>query len=69
MEDVTDFSWSSTKTAHAVFLCEMERGCLNWNDTAAHINRIRRARAQKHSNKNGQNWGNKSDYNKKHWFC
>ena len=26
MEDATDFSWSSAKSAHAVLLCEMERG-------------------------------------------
>ena len=25
--------------------------------------------AENHSNKNGQKWSHKSDYNKKHWFC
>ena len=32
MEDATDFSWQSTKAAHAVLLCEMERGSLQWED-------------------------------------
>ena len=26
MEDATDFSWQGAKAAHAVLLCEMERG-------------------------------------------
>ena len=26
MEDATEFSWASAKAAHAVLLCEMERG-------------------------------------------
>ena len=28
MEDTTDFSWGSAKSAHAVLMCEMERGRL-----------------------------------------
>ena len=28
MEDATDFSWQGAKAAHAVLLCEMERGHL-----------------------------------------
>ena len=32
MEDATDFSWASAKAkaSHAVLLCEMERGSLDW---------------------------------------
>ena len=44
MEDATDFAWSSAKAAHAVLLCEMERGTVCWSDTNR-IDRIRRAHA------------------------
>ena len=47
MEDATDFSWQGAKAAHAVLLCEMERGSLTWEDTDR-IDRVRRAHAQKH---------------------
>ena len=47
MEDATDFSWQGAKAAHAVLLCEMEWGSLQWEDLD-HIDRIRRAHAQKH---------------------
>ena len=30
MEDATYFSWQGAKAAHAVLLCEMERGTANW---------------------------------------
>ena len=33
MEDANNFSWSSAKASHAVLLCEMERGTLDWTDT------------------------------------
>ena len=33
MEDAQDFGWSSAKGAHAVFLCRMEEGKVNWNMT------------------------------------
>ena len=46
MEDATDFSWVSAKAAHAVLLCEMERGTVCWSDTSR-IDWIRRAHAQK----------------------
>ena len=46
MEDATDFTWANAKAAHAVLLCEMERGVLTWADTSR-IERIRRAHAQK----------------------
>ena len=32
MEDATDFSWQGAKAAHAVLLCEMERGSLSWEE-------------------------------------
>ena len=47
MEDATDFSWQGAKAAHAVLLCNMERGSLTWEDTDR-IDRVRRAHAQKH---------------------
>ena len=47
MEDATDFSWQGAKAAHAVLLCEMERGTVTWEDQER-IERIRRAHAQKH---------------------
>ena len=46
MEDAQDFGWSSAKGAHAVLLCRMEEGKVNWNMTEK-IDRIRRAHAQK----------------------
>ena len=33
MEDTHDFGWSSAKGAHAVLLCRMEEGKVNWNMT------------------------------------
>ena len=47
MEDATDFAWVNAKAAHAVVLCEMERGVLDWHDTDR-LDRLRRAHAQKH---------------------
>ena len=53
MEDTTDFSWQEAKAAHAVLLCEMEWGSLQWEDLDR-IDHIRRAHAQKHmSNRPG----------------
>ena len=66
MEDATDFTWANAKAAHAVLLCQMERGVLTWADTSR-IERIRRAHAQKHSITK-QNWG-KNQENKRPWFC
>ena len=40
MEDATDFTWQGAKAAHAVLLCEFERGTVSWRDT----NRIERIR-------------------------
>ena len=62
-EDATDFAWTNTKAAHAVVLCEMERGALTWHDT----NRLDRlCRAQRHF-VNKQNVG-KTD-TRKPWYC
>ena len=44
MKDATHFTWSNAKAAHAVLLCEMERGVLDWSHTSR-IERIRRAHA------------------------
>ena len=65
MEDATDFSWQGAKAAHAVLMCEMERGSVRWEDTER-LDRIRRAHAQKHIPTNKQNWA-RGD--KKPWFC
>ena len=46
MDDAQDFGWPSAKDAHAVILCRMEEGKVNWSMTEK-IDRIRRAHAQK----------------------
>ena len=46
MEDSHDFSWSSTKGAHAVLLCKMEEGRVTWEETHK-IDRVRRAYAHR----------------------
>ena len=46
MEDAQDFGWTSAKGAHAVLLCKMEEGKVNWAMTDK-IDHIRRAHAQK----------------------
>ena len=48
MEDATDFSCSNAKSAHAVLLCEMERGSLDRFNTDQ-IYHIWCAHAQRHS--------------------
>ena len=68
MEDSTDFSWASAKECHAILLCEMERGTLDWHNTNR-IERIRRAHAQKHHQQSRQNWVKYSENQKKPWFC
>ena len=67
MEDATDFTWQGAKAAHAVLLCEMERGTLQWEDQDR-IDRIRRAHAQKHAPARG-GWAKPSDPGRKPWFC
>ena len=44
----TDFGWVNAKASHGVMLCKMERGSLTWFDSE-HIDRLRRAHAQRHS--------------------
>ena len=46
MEDANDFSWQSTKASHAVLICRMEEGKVDWSDTVK-IDRISRAHAQR----------------------
>ena len=46
MEDAQDFGWACAKGAHAVLLCRMEEGKVNWAKTEK-IDLIRRAHAQK----------------------
>ena len=45
MEHANDFSWQSAKASHAVLLCRMEEGKVEWSETTK-IDRIRRAHAQ-----------------------
>ena len=68
MEDATDFLWQGAKAAHAVMLCEMERGVLSWEDSDR-INKICTAHAQKHmvSSKPGRT--RSGDASRKPWFC
>ena len=46
MEDAQDFGWASAKGAHALLLCHMEEGKVEWHMTEK-IDRIRRAPVQK----------------------
>ena len=45
-EGVQDFGWASAKGAHALILCKMEEGKVDWSMTEK-IDRLRRAHAQK----------------------
>ena len=65
MEDATDFTWQGAKATHAVLLCEMERGSLQWEDTDR-LDGIQRVHAQKHIPVNKPNWARGE---KKPWFC
>ena len=69
MEDAQDFSWASTKASHAVLLCEMERGTVDWSNTFR-IDRIRRAHAQCHTiGGSRQNWVRNQDSQRKPCFA
>ena len=46
MEDAQDFGWPSAKGAHALILCRMEEGKVNWS-MSDKLDRLRRAHAQK----------------------
>ena len=52
MEDATDFSWQGAKAAHAVLMCEMERGTVRW-ENGDRIDRIRTARMSRKIGKIG----------------
>ena len=67
MEDANDFSWANAKASHAVLMCEMERGVVDWSDTTR-IDRIQRAHVQKHNPPHRQNWAKNWDQ-RKPWFC
>ena len=67
MVDATDFSWQGAKAAHAVLLCELERGSLQW-EYMDQMDQIRRAHAQKHVPGRGS-WLKPSDPGRKPWFC
>ena len=68
LEDANDFSWHGAKAAHAILMCDMERGAVTWDDTA-HIDRVRRTHAQKHV-QNFRNFGKNGEMvNKRPWFC
>ena len=69
MEDATDFTWQGAKAKHTVMSCEMERGgVLTWEDTD-HIDRIRRAHAQKRISQSKFGWVKNGKSNRKPWFC
>ena len=46
MEDAQDFGWASAKGAHALILCRMEEGKVDWLKSDK-LDRLRRAHAQK----------------------
>ena len=46
MEDAQDLGWTSAKGAHALILCRMEEGQVNWL-MSNKLARLRRAHAQK----------------------
>ena len=67
MEDANNFSWQSAKASHAVLLCKMEEGKVDWSETTK-IDRIRRAHAQRLPSQTG-NGSNKSKFELKSAVC
>ena len=67
MEDANDFSWQSAKASHAVLLCRMEEGKVNWSETTK-IDRIRRAHAQRLPSQTS-NSSSKSKFESKSAVC
>ena len=61
MEDSHDFGWGAAKGAHAVLLCKMEEGRLDWSETTK-IDRIRRAYAHKVQNQTNNGPGTKKNF-------
>ena len=60
MEDTIDFSWQGAKAEHGVLCCELEWGTVTWDQTD-HIDRIKRAHAQKHVTFASKSWVKSSD--------
>ena len=63
MEDAQNFGWASAKGAHALVLCRMEEGKVDWLSSDK-LDRLRRAHAQKVITNNtsiGQTSKNKSE--------
>ena len=63
MDDAHDCSWGAAKASHTV-LCCMEQGEVTGCDQVDHIDRIRRANAQKHVVQGSHN-SNVSQFGKK----
>ena len=63
MEDCHDFGWNAAKGAHAVLLCKMEEGRLDWSETSK-IDRIRRAYAHKVQSQNSNVPGTRKNFGK-----
>ena len=63
MEDSHDFGWGAAKGAHAVLLCKMEEGRLDWSDTVT-IDRVRRTYAHKVQSQNPNVPGTKKNFGK-----
>ena len=63
MEDANDFSWQSAKASHAVLLCRMEEGKVEWHETHK-LDRIRRAHAQRGVGQNSGGGGGGRDKTK-----
>ena len=62
MEDAQDFSWQSAKASHAVLLCRMEEGKVDWLETAK-IDKIQRAHVQRGVQSSNQKVGSKQQQN------
>ena len=54
MEDAQDFGWATAKGAHALILCRMEEGKVDWLSSEK-LDRLRRAHAQKIVTNTGSN--------------
>ena len=48
-DDANDFSWDAAKASHTVLLCRMEQGKVKDYSQTETIDRIRRAKAQRHN--------------------
>ena len=49
LDDANNFSWDAAKASHAVLLCRMEQGEVVSYEEIDKIDRIRRAKAQRHT--------------------